>query len=62
MMELKIKSHQLNNYEEIVESIKIPPMHTVTYKTEILKNNKIKIDEKKCFMSMLNTSLSHFPL
>lgn len=32
MMELKIKSHQLNNYEEIVESIKIPPMHTVTYK------------------------------
>ena len=52
MMELKIKSHQLNNYEEIVEAIKIPPMHTVTYKTEILKNNKIKIDEKMFYVDV----------
>ena len=52
MMELKIKSHQLNTYEEIVEAIKIPPMHTVTYKTEILKNNKIKIDEKMFYVDV----------
>lgn len=52
MMKLPITSHQINDYNAIVESIKIPPMHTVTYKTEILKNNNIKIDEKMFYVDV----------
>lgn len=52
MMALKVPSNQIVKYDEIVEVIKIPPMHTVTYKTEILKNNNIKIDEKMFYVDV----------
>ena len=52
MMKLQIQSHKINDYEKIVEEIKIPPMHTVTYRTEILKNNNIHIDEKMFYVDV----------
>lgn len=52
MMKLELLSGQINNYPDIVEQIKIPPMHTVTYKTEILKENNIKIDEKMFYVDV----------
>ncbi|KSU07532.1 Glycosyltransferase [Lactococcus lactis subsp. lactis] len=59
MMTLDIKSNQINDYAEIVKKIKIPPMHTVTYKTSILKENNIKIDEK---MFYVDAEYITFPL
>lgn len=52
MMSLSIPSHQVNNYSEIVEKIKIPPMHTVTYRTQILQENQIHIDEKMFYVDV----------
>ncbi|MCU5752847.1 glycosyltransferase family 2 protein [Lactococcus lactis] len=46
MMELKIPANHIMDHEEIIGEIKIPPMHTITYRTSILKDNDIKIDEK----------------
>lgn len=52
MMALAIESNKVNDYAKIVEDIKIPPMHTVTYKTSILKENNIKIDEKMFYVDV----------
>lgn len=52
MMALNIPAFQINDYAKIVEEIKIPPMHTVTYKTEILKENRIHIDEKMFYVDV----------
>lgn len=53
MMNLEIPARNIVEHDQVVEQIKIPPMHTITYRTSILKDNEIKIDEK-CFMWMLN--------
>ena len=52
MMELKIPVNQIINHDEIIEEIKIPPMHTITYRTSILKDNDIKIDEKMFYVDV----------
>ena len=35
-----------------IGEIKIPPMHTITYRTSILKDNDIKIDEKMFYVDV----------
>ncbi|WP_240424427.1 glycosyltransferase family 2 protein [Lactococcus allomyrinae] len=52
MMKLNIKSNFINDYGSIIENIKIPPMHTVTYRTKILKDNNIRIDEKMFYVDV----------
>lgn len=52
MMELKIPVNSIKHHEEIIEQIKIPPMHTITYRTSILKDNEIKIDEKMFYVDV----------
>jgi len=52
MMALDVPAGQIKVYPQIVEKIKIPPMHTVTYKTSILKDNNIRIDEKMFYVDV----------
>ena len=52
MMELKIPANHIMDHEEIIGEIKIPPMHTITYRTSILKDNDIKIDEKMFYVDV----------
>ncbi|WP_270745156.1 glycosyltransferase family 2 protein [Lactococcus petauri] len=52
MMTLDIPSYKIDKYSKVVEKIKIPPMHTVTYKTKILKDNNIRIDEKMFYVDV----------
>lgn len=52
MMTLDIPSYKIDEYSKVVEKIKIPPMHTVTYKTKILKSNNILIDEKMFYVDV----------
>jgi len=52
MMTLDISSDKINDYADIVEKIKIPPMHTITYRTSILKDNNIRIDEKMFYVDV----------
>ncbi|WP_442773785.1 glycosyltransferase family 2 protein [Lactococcus hircilactis] len=52
MMKLNIPSNRLIKHEKIIEQIKIPPMHTITYKTSILRDNSIIIDEKMFYVDV----------
>jgi glycosyltransferase involved in cell wall biosynthesis len=52
MMELDIPAEKTHVHAEIIENIKIPPMHTITYKTSILKDNNIQIDEKMFYVDV----------
>ena len=52
MMALKIQANQIVQHDKIIEQIKIPPMHTITYRTSILKDNKISIDEKMFYVDV----------
>ena len=52
MMALKIQANQIVQHDKIIEQIKIPPMHTITYRTSILKDNNIKIDEKMFYVDV----------
>lgn len=52
MMELPTLPNRINEYNKVVKDIKIPPMHTVTYKTSVLKENNIKIDEKMFYVDV----------
>ncbi|GBG96547.1 glycosyltransferase family 2 protein [Lactococcus termiticola] len=52
MMALNVPTGQIKVYPQIVENIKIPPMHTVTYRTAILKEHNIRIDEKMFYVDV----------
>jgi glycosyltransferase involved in cell wall biosynthesis len=52
MMALNITPGEIHQHAQIVEDIKIPPMHTITYRTSILKENNIRIDEKMFYVDV----------
>ena len=52
MMNLEIPARNIVEHDQVVEQIKIPPMHTITYRTSILKDNEIKIDEKMFYVDV----------
>ncbi|MCA2390889.1 glycosyltransferase family A protein [Lactococcus sp. NH2-7C] len=52
MMNLEISARNIVEHDQVVEQIKIPPMHTITYRTSILKDNEIKIDEKMFYVDV----------
>lgn len=52
MMNLEISARNIVEHDQVIEQIKIPPMHTITYRTSILKDNEIKIDEKMFYVDV----------